>query len=130
MRLLAKSRPREQERSALQAVGRPPMAMAAAMKLIKPGKRDMFVIGGLSPRRSLRRRCSPAGAADRQKGVGEKHKEIVTRDKEEVTPPDDQMREHGVLLLFEFATLRPHHPCQDGFVLLQLFSCHFGRRCG
>lgn len=34
---------------------------------------------------------------EEQKGVGEKLKELITGKEEEVTPPEDLMREHGVL---------------------------------
>jgi hemerythrin-like domain-containing protein len=76
------------------------------MTFIRPSKRDMLSIGGIlaagvaSPALLTRR------ASAQEKGVGEKIKELVTgENKQEVTPPEDLMREHGVLhrvlLLYE-----------------------------
>lgn len=75
------------------------------MAVVMPSKRRLLVLGGAlaacaAPAVLIR----PAFAED--KGVGEKLKEMVTGKKdEEVTPPEDLMREHGVLdrvlLLYE-----------------------------
>jgi hemerythrin-like domain-containing protein len=75
------------------------------MEAIIPSKRRLLLLG-----RTLVAIAAPAilarGAFAEEKGVGEKLKEAVTGKKdEEVTPPEDLMREHGVLdrvlLLYE-----------------------------
>ena len=75
------------------------------MKMLMPNKRVLMRWGG-----AIAAVAAPAVLASRafaeEKGVGEKLKEIVTGKKEEeVTPPEDLMREHGVLdralLLYE-----------------------------
>lgn len=76
------------------------------MQIIRPSKRELFLLGGTvaigvaAPALLI----SPASAEE--KGAGEKSKELVTDNKEaEVSPPEDLMREHGVLdrllLLYE-----------------------------
>lgn len=75
------------------------------MKLVMPNKRRLLRWGG-----AIAAIAAPAVLAGRafaeEKGVSEKLKEVVTGKKdEEVTPPEDLMREHGVLdralLLYE-----------------------------
>jgi hemerythrin-like domain-containing protein len=75
------------------------------MGAVKPSKRRLLLRGG-----ALALLAAPAifrgRAFAEEKGVGQKLKEIVTGSKgEEVTPPEDLMREHGVLdrvlLLYE-----------------------------
>jgi hemerythrin-like domain-containing protein len=75
------------------------------MGAVKPSKRRLLLRGG-----TLALLAAPAIFSGRafaeEKGVGQKLKEIVTGSKgEEVTPPEDLMREHGVLdrvlLLYE-----------------------------
>jgi hemerythrin-like domain-containing protein len=75
------------------------------MEVVTPSKRHLLLVGG-----ALAAVCAPAvlirPTFAEEKGVGEKLKEMVTGKKdEEVTPPEDLMREHGVLdrvlLLYE-----------------------------
>ncbi|WP_407160235.1 hemerythrin domain-containing protein [Bradyrhizobium sp. STM 3557] len=77
------------------------------MEVVMPSKRRLLLVGG-----ALAAVAAPAVFVGpvfaEEKGVGEKLKEMVTGKKdEEVTPPEDLMREHGVLdrvlLLYEAA---------------------------
>src|SRR5205085_2698792 len=71
---------------------------AMPMNIIKPSKRDMVLLGGALAATVTAPLLLPDQAAAEEKGVGE-------RRKEDVTPPEDLMREHGVLdrvlLLYE-----------------------------
>src|SRR5437763_15819937 len=86
------------------------------MTIVMPSKRQLLLLGG-----SLAALAAPAvltrPALAEQSGVGEKLKEIVTGKKdEEVTPPEDLMREHGVLdrvLLVYEAGLRKFSSNED-----------------
>ena len=66
-----------------------------------PNKRQLIhAVGWASA--SLVTGCAPAvrvshASARESKGVGKKLREIATGNKEEVSPPEDLMREHGVL---------------------------------
>lgn len=86
------------------------------MTIVMPSKRQLLLLGG-----SLAVLAAPAVIATpalaQQSGVGEKLKEMVTGKKdEEVTPPEDLMREHGVLdrvLLVYEAGLRKFSSNED-----------------
>ncbi|HET7886417.1 MAG TPA: hemerythrin domain-containing protein [Bradyrhizobium sp.] len=77
------------------------------MKIIKPNKRELLTVGGAAIVAVAAPALFVGAARGEEKGVGEKLKEMVGggMDKEEVTPPEDLMREHGVLdrvlLLYE-----------------------------
>jgi len=86
------------------------------MEVVMPSKRRLLLLAG-----PLAAVAAPAvltwRAFAEEKGVGEKLKEVVTGKKnEEVTPPEDLMREHGVLdrvlLLYE-AGIRKFSSNQD-----------------
>lgn len=74
------------------------------MEVVKPGKRRFLLLGG-----ALAALAAPAvlttPAFAERKGVGGKPKKGEEKKDEEVTPPEDLMREHGVLdrvlLLYE-----------------------------
>ncbi|WP_028351243.1 hemerythrin domain-containing protein [Bradyrhizobium murdochi] len=75
------------------------------MKTIMPRKRDLLLYGSAVAAALAAPAVLTGRAPAEEKGVGEKLKKIVTGKKEEVTPPEDLMREHGVLdrvlLLYE-----------------------------
>ena len=75
------------------------------MKVLMPSKRELLGIGGSAIALLAAPNLLIVRANAEEKGVGEKLKEMVGMDKEEVTPPEDLMREHGVLdrvlLLYE-----------------------------
>ncbi|WP_213289070.1 hemerythrin domain-containing protein [Bradyrhizobium sp. sGM-13] len=75
------------------------------MKTIMPRKRDLLLYGSAVAAALAAPAVFTRRALAEEKGVGEKLKKIVTGKKEEVTPPEDLMREHGVLdrvlLLYE-----------------------------
>jgi hemerythrin-like domain-containing protein len=86
------------------------------MEKVMPSKRGLLLLGG-----ALAVVAAPAvltgPALGEEKSVGEKLKEMVTGKKdEEVTPPEDLMREHGVLdrvlLLYE-AGIRKFSSSED-----------------
>lgn len=67
-----------------------------------PNKRQLIHAAGLAGASLVTGVCSPAiftspAWAQESKGIEEKPKEIATGNKEEVSPPEDLMREHGVL---------------------------------
>lgn len=67
-----------------------------------PNKRQLLNAVGLASASLVTGVCAPAilvpqASARESKGVGKKLKEIATGNKEEVSPPEDLMREHGVL---------------------------------
>lgn len=87
------------------------------MTLIFPSKRELIrwagaMATGIAVPAVLLRR-----AAAKEKGTGEKLKEMATGHKEEeVTPPEDLMREHGVLdrvLLVYEAAMRKYSASED-----------------
>ena len=86
------------------------------MEVVMPSKRRLLLLGGaLAAVAAPAVLTRPAFAVE--KGVGEKLKEMVTGTKdEEVTPPEDLMREHGVLdrvlLLYE-ASIRKFSSNED-----------------
>ena len=66
------------------------------MEVVQPGKRRLLLLGTLAAVAAPAIFTRPAFAEE--KGIGEKLKEAVTgKSGEEVTPPEDLMREHGVL---------------------------------
>ena len=73
------------------------------MEVLTPNRRRLLLAGGLAAIAAPAALTRVALAED--KGVGAKPKKIVTGKGEEVTPPEDLMREHGVLdrvlLLYE-----------------------------
>jgi hemerythrin-like domain-containing protein len=76
------------------------------MQIIRPSKRELFLLGGAVAIGAAAPALPIAPASAEEKGAGEKLKELVTGNKdEEVSPPEDLMREHGVLdrvlLLYE-----------------------------
>jgi hemerythrin-like domain-containing protein len=80
------------------------------VKIITPSKRELLGIGGAAIA-VIAAPALVAPARAEEKGMGERLKEMVSGpDKEEVTPPEDLMREHGVLdrvlLLYEAAVRR------------------------
>jgi hemerythrin-like domain-containing protein len=87
------------------------------MKEVVPSKRRLLLLaGGMAAVAAPAVLIRPAFGAEEQ-GAGEKPKEAVTGNKEEeVTPPEDLMREHGVLdrvlLLYE-AGIRKFASNQD-----------------
>lgn len=66
------------------------------MEVVRPGKRRLLLIGG-----ALATVAAPAllirPAFAERKGVGGDRKKSAEKKDEEVTPPEDLMREHGVL---------------------------------
>jgi hemerythrin-like domain-containing protein len=78
------------------------------MKVLMSSKRDLLLLGAAIATAVASPAVLTRAALAEEKGVGEKLKEMVTGKKEEeVTPPEDLMREHGVLdrvlLLYEAA---------------------------
>jgi len=78
----------------------------AAMQIIRPSKRELLLLGGVVAVGAAAPALPIAPAAAEEKGAGENPKELVTgKQEEEVSPPEDLMREHGVLdrvlLLYE-----------------------------
>jgi hemerythrin-like domain-containing protein len=76
-----------------------------AMSVIRPSKRELFLIGGAFAGGLAAPVLLIGRAEAEKKRAGEKLKELVTGKMENVTPPEDLMREHGVLdrvlLLYE-----------------------------
>jgi hemerythrin-like domain-containing protein len=76
------------------------------VKLLTPSKRDLLTVGGAAFTVIAAPVLLSGAARGEEKGVGKKLKDMVgVTDKDEVTPPEDLMREHGVLdrvlLLYE-----------------------------
>jgi len=75
------------------------------MKLLMPSKRDLF-LGGSAVAAAMATTAVLGAALGEEKGTVDRSRQMVTGDRdEEVTPPEDLMREHGVLdrvlLLYE-----------------------------
>jgi hemerythrin-like domain-containing protein len=74
------------------------------MSNIRPSKRELVLAGACATGLAAPALLVKAAGAE-GKGTGEKLKELVSGGKEEVSPPEDLMREHGVLdrvlLLYE-----------------------------
>lgn len=86
------------------------------MAVITPSKREMLRFGGGLAAGMAAPSLFAGAARAEQKGVAEKAKELITGNKEEVTPPEDLMREHGVLdrvLLVYEAGLRKFNTQED-----------------
>lgn len=75
------------------------------MQIIRPSKREILRLGGAFATGMAAPALLAGASRAEEKGLGEKAKELVTGNKEEVSPPEDLMREHGVLdrvlLLYE-----------------------------
>lgn len=75
--------------------------------MIRPSKRELFLLGSSFVVATAAPHLIADVVAAEGKGVGARLKEVVSGKKEEVTPPEDLMREHGVLdralLLYEAA---------------------------